>query len=56
MRSIETSWSICGLSTHITLFEWMGIREKLWDQRFSWIGGLVNLFGCVQEELSGPFF
>lgn len=50
-RSLENSWSLCGLLQQITLIDWIGIREKWWHLCSPWTDGLVSLFGCVQEEL-----
>jgi len=33
-RSIEHSWSLCALRQQITLIDWIGIREKLWQSGF----------------------
>jgi hypothetical protein len=50
-RSIENSWSLCGLRQQITFVDWIGIRRKWWHLCSPWTDGLVSLFGCVQEEL-----
>jgi hypothetical protein len=50
-RSLENSWSLCGLLQQITLIDWMHIREKWWHLCSPWTDGLVSLFACAQEEL-----
>ena len=50
-RSIERSWSLCGLPQQITLIDWLKIREKYWHLCCPWTDGMVSLFGCAQEEM-----
>jgi hypothetical protein len=50
-RSLRNSFGLCGLRAGMTLPEWIGLRDKLWNLRSPWTDGLCNLFGSVQEEL-----
>jgi hypothetical protein len=50
-RSIEHSWSLCGLPQQMTFIDWLKIREKYWHLCCPWTDGIVSLFGCAQEEL-----
>ena len=49
--ALSWSWGLCALLEHITLAEWVPIREKLWRACMPWTEGLTALFGCVQDEL-----
>jgi len=50
-RSLEKSWSLCGLPARTTLIQWMHIRDKFWHLCLPWTDGLVSFFACAQEEL-----